>query len=127
MTGAQLAGASISGTTLTISATTGVAARIFLSRVWRASPTQPRWPYHRLAHFLVACRTGCTLLTAWNSDLQQTVKISASQTVAAETMRADPAGGTYGLPAAAAFPTNPLQQLNALYPFASGIGGAQPS
>ena len=81
-------------------------------------------PYHRLAHSGRLRLTGCTL-TAWNSWISSRHGRSApARQSRLKRCAPDPAGGTYGLPAAAAFPANTIQQLGTL-PFASGIGGAQ--
>ena len=122
LTGATLAGASISGTTLSIPATVlttpvGIArgalepGMVLTDTTGNitGSPT------------LVNCLTNCTL-AAFNSDLAQTWTISSSQTVSAETMRADPAGGPLGLPSSAPWPLNYIAQ-QATLPFISAGGG----
>ncbi len=87
-TGATLAGASISGTTLTVPATTGLPRGALEPGLVLTDTTG----HITGSPTLVNCLTGCTF-AAFNSDLQQTWTISVSQTVAAEAMRADPVGG----------------------------------
>jgi hypothetical protein len=121
LTGATLAGASIAPGTgsqaglgvLTIPANTGLPQGLLEpgmvltdSGAISGSPT------------LVSCLTGCTIGSVANGGafVQQTWTISVSQTVAAESMRADPPTGT------APWPTFAIQQEQGLPIALAGFG-----
>ena len=91
LTGATLVGASVSGTTLSVPATTGLSQGalspgMLLTDLTGHIAGSPK---------LVNCLTGCSISAySAGSPTAQTWTISVSQTVSAETMRADPVGGT---------------------------------
>ena len=90
--GATLAGASISGTTLSIPATTGlpISAGIQRGGLEPGEVLTDTTGSITGAPTLVNCLTGCALGSV---TAAQTWTISSSQTVSAETMRADPPAG----------------------------------
>ena len=120
LTGATLAGASISGTTLTVPAnsgsppTAGIVQGLLEPGMVLSDTAGQITP----GTTLVNCLTGCAIGNVANGGGfgAQTWTVSASQSVSAEAMRADPAGGV------APWPTFAIQQESGLPITLSGFG-----